>query len=97
MSQPPQRGRGLGGDAGPYGRALWPSSSPVLPAGGEQQVKVRAADLSDQVPDTDSETRILLQGEPTGPDPGRHDPGGGDPVPPNSGGVYYWVSPLHFR
>uniref|UniRef100_A0A452SFV8 Complement C3 n=1 Tax=Ursus americanus TaxID=9643 RepID=A0A452SFV8_URSAM len=48
----------------PYGRALWPSSSPVLPAGGEQQVKVRAADLSDQVPDTDSETRILLQGTP---------------------------------
>uniref|UniRef100_A0A452U7S3 Complement C3 n=1 Tax=Ursus maritimus TaxID=29073 RepID=A0A452U7S3_URSMA len=32
--------------------------------GGEQQVKVRAADLSDQVPDTDSETRILLQGTP---------------------------------
>uniref|UniRef100_A0A452U846 Complement C3 n=1 Tax=Ursus maritimus TaxID=29073 RepID=A0A452U846_URSMA len=49
----------------PWGTCtLWPSSSPVLPAGGEQQVKVRAADLSDQVPDTDSETRILLQGTP---------------------------------
>ncbi|XP_044110352.1 complement C3 [Neovison vison] len=32
--------------------------------GGEQKVEIRAADLSDQVPDTDLETRILLQGTP---------------------------------
>ncbi|XP_051028840.1 LOW QUALITY PROTEIN: complement C3-like [Acomys russatus] len=31
---------------------------------GVQRVEVPAADLSDQVPDTDSETRILLQGTP---------------------------------
>ncbi|XP_005885544.2 PREDICTED: complement C3 alpha chain-like, partial [Myotis brandtii] len=31
---------------------------------GVQRVEVKAADLSDQVPDTESETRILLQGTP---------------------------------
>ncbi|XP_008581904.1 PREDICTED: complement C3 [Galeopterus variegatus] len=33
-------------------------------AGGVQREEVRPADLSDQVPDTESETRILLQGTP---------------------------------
>ncbi|XP_049732541.1 complement C3-like [Elephas maximus indicus] len=31
---------------------------------GEQKEEIRAADLSDQVPDTESETKILLQGTP---------------------------------
>uniref|UniRef100_P01026 Complement C3 n=1 Tax=Rattus norvegicus TaxID=10116 RepID=CO3_RAT len=35
-----------------------------LNQGGVQREDVNAADLSDQVPDTDSETRILLQGTP---------------------------------
>ncbi|XP_021487496.1 complement C3 [Meriones unguiculatus] len=35
-----------------------------LGKGGVQRVDVPAADLSDQVPDTDSETKILLQGNP---------------------------------
>lgn len=35
-----------------------------LGQGGVQREEVPAADLSDQVPDTDSETRILLQGTP---------------------------------
>ncbi|CAH6779492.1 complement C3 [Phodopus roborovskii] len=35
-----------------------------LGQGGVQRENVPAADLSDQVPDTDSETRILLQGTP---------------------------------
>ncbi|ERE72814.1 complement C3-like protein [Cricetulus griseus] len=35
-----------------------------LGKGGVQKVDIPAADLSDQVPDTDSETRILLQGTP---------------------------------
>lgn len=35
-----------------------------LGQGGVQKVDVPAADLSDQVPDTDSETRIILQGSP---------------------------------
>lgn len=37
--------------------------SPLLPAEGVQREEVKAVDLSDQVPDTDLETRILLQGE----------------------------------
>lgn len=37
--------------------------SPIPPTDGVQRVEVEAADLSDQVPDTESETRILLQGE----------------------------------
>ncbi|OWK12416.1 C3 [Cervus elaphus hippelaphus] len=35
-----------------------------LGQGGVQRVEVPAADLSDQVPDTESETKILLQGTP---------------------------------
>lgn len=46
---------------------MWERVTPrVLPiplADGVQREEVHAADLSDQVPDTDSETRILLQGE----------------------------------
>ena len=42
-----------------------PSASPIHPADGVQRVEVPAADLSDQVPDTESETKILLQGEMT--------------------------------
>lgn len=37
--------------------------SPIPPTDGVQRVEVEAADLSDQVPDTESETKILLQGE----------------------------------
>lgn len=40
-----------------------PRVPPIPPADGVQREEVHAADLSDQVPDTDSETRILLQGE----------------------------------
>ncbi|XP_019566358.2 complement C3 [Rhinolophus sinicus] len=35
-----------------------------LSQNGEQREEIHAADLSDQVPDTESETRILLQGTP---------------------------------
>lgn len=83
--------------------AWWETAAAILlsfsTAGGEQKVEIRAADLSDQVPDTDLETRILLQGEPplTGPDPRRHNPGEGNTVPPNSGAIYYYASPLHFH
>lgn len=35
-----------------------------LSKNGEQREEIHAADLSDQVPDTESETRILLQGTP---------------------------------
>ena len=46
---------------------MWERVTPrVLPiplADGVQREEVHAIDLSDQVPDTDSETRILLQGE----------------------------------
>lgn len=40
-----------------------PSVSLIRPTDGEQREEIHAADLSDQVPDTESETRILLQGE----------------------------------
>ena len=40
-----------------------PSVCPARPAEGVQREEVHAADLGDQVPDTESETRILLQGE----------------------------------
>ena len=42
---------------------MTPRVPPIPPADGVQREEVHAADLSDQVPDTDSETRILLQGE----------------------------------
>ena len=43
---------------------LVPSTASLShPAGGVQKVDVPAADLSDQVPDTDTETRIILQGK----------------------------------
>lgn len=79
--------------------AWWETAGGILlsssAAGGEQKVEIRAADLSDQVPDTDLETRILLQGEPplTGPDPGGHNPGVGNTVPPNSGAIYDYSFP----
>uniref|UniRef100_A0A8C0LBR4 Complement C3 n=1 Tax=Canis lupus dingo TaxID=286419 RepID=A0A8C0LBR4_CANLU len=38
--------------------------SPMLSTQGVQREEVHAADLGDQVPDTESETRILLQGTP---------------------------------
>lgn len=37
--------------------------SPLRPTDGVQREEIPAADLSDQVPDTESETNILLQGE----------------------------------
>lgn len=40
-----------------------PSVSLIRLTDGEQREEIHAADLSDQVPDTESETRILLQGE----------------------------------
>lgn len=42
---------------------MTPRVLPIPLADGVQREEVHAADLSDQVPDTDSETRILLQGE----------------------------------
>lgn len=46
---------------------MWERVTPRVPpiplADGVQREEVHAIDLSDQVPDTDSETRILLQGE----------------------------------
>lgn len=41
----------------------WCHWCPHSTADGVQREEVEAADLSDQVPDTESETRILLQGE----------------------------------
>lgn len=40
-----------------------PWVSPIRPTDGVQREEVHAADLSDQVPDTESETKILIQGE----------------------------------
>lgn len=40
-----------------------PPVSPIRPPDGVQREEIPAADLSDQVPDTESETKILLQGE----------------------------------
>lgn len=65
---------GQGEEAGKEGKVEWvpgkgcrqlvPSKSSLShPSGGVQREDVPAADLSDQVPDTDSETRILLQGK----------------------------------
>ena len=54
------------------GRELVPSVSPIHLADGVQREEVPAADLSDRVPDTESETKILLQGEmPLDPNPRR--------------------------
>ena len=48
-----------------------PLVSPIHPAEGVQREEIKAANLSDQVPDTESETKILLQGEmPLAPIPG---------------------------
>ena len=52
-----------------------PRVSPIQPTDGVQREEIPAADLSDQVPDTESETSILLQGEtplvqPLGPQEG---------------------------
>ena len=80
-----------------------PSVSPIHPAGGVQREEVPAADLSDQVPDTESETKILLQGEmPLDPNPGdpeqcweeSHDPSVRSPVPSTlTPGIFNHVSP----
>ena len=49
-----------------------PSVSPIHLADGVQREEVPAADLSDRVPDTESETKILLLGEmPLDPNPRR--------------------------
>ena len=69
---------------GKSGRGLVQWVSPILPAEGVQREEIPPADLSDQVPDTESETKILLQGErPLASTPG--DPelcwGGMSPVP----------------
>lgn len=54
-----------GGHAGGWGgrRGQVPSVPPIRPTDGVQREEVHAADLSDQVPDTESETKILIQGE----------------------------------
>lgn len=44
-------------------RGQVPSVPPIRPTDGVQREEVHAADLSDQVPDTESETKILIQGE----------------------------------
>lgn len=55
------RGRVAMGGRGRRGPV--PPVSRLRLADGVQREEVHAADLSDQVPDTESETKILIQGE----------------------------------
>lgn len=49
---------------------IWGHPRPPRPADGVQEERVKAADLSDIVPNTESETKVSIQGERRGGDTG---------------------------